>query len=102
MPGCSCSTGAPASRVAPHRAGAPLGAGTAIFPPPMVTDPLPRPGRMREQYEASDARPTLTLPDADSLQAITRALGDALAAEDRAAVKTSGVAMLALLAGFYG
>ena len=68
----------------------------------MVTDPLPRTAGGRRQYEASDARPSLDLPPAEPLQAATRALGEALAAEDRAAVKRAGQAILGTLAGFYG
>lgn len=68
----------------------------------MVTDPLPRTPRGRRQYEASDARPTLDLPPALPLQLATRELGEALAAEERAAVKRAGQAILAQLAGFYG
>jgi hypothetical protein len=67
----------------------------------MVTDPLPRPARLRRQYEESDARPTLPLPDAEALQAATRELGAALAAGEAAAVKRTGSRLLALLASFY-
>jgi hypothetical protein len=67
----------------------------------MVTDPVPRTARLRQQFEASDARPTLALPPAEPLQAATRALGEALAAEDKAAVKATGLALLGLLADFY-
>jgi hypothetical protein len=68
----------------------------------MVTDPLPRTARLRKQHEASDARPSLALPEAGPLQAATRALGAALVTEDRAQVKAVGAAMLELLARFYG
>jgi hypothetical protein len=68
----------------------------------MVTDPVPRTARLRQQFEASDARATLPLPSAAPLQAATQALGVALAAEDKAAVKTTGKALLQLLADHYG
>jgi hypothetical protein len=67
----------------------------------VVTDPLPRTARLRRQHEASDARPMLPLPDAGTLQRSTRALGTALAAEDRAEVKRVGLELLEQLASFY-
>jgi hypothetical protein len=73
----------------------------AIVAGTMVTDPVPRLLRLRKQYEASDARTTLALPDAGELQATTRALGDALATGERPAVKRAGLALLELLARFY-
>ena len=68
----------------------------------MVTDPMPRTARLRQQFEASDARVSLPLPPAEPLQDTTRALGAALAADDRAAVKAAGKALLQVLAGHYG
>src|SRR5687768_14831838 len=68
----------------------------------MITDPVPRIARLRRQYEESDARTTLALPEAAGLQAATRALGEALAAEKAAQVKKAGAALLELLARFYG
>jgi hypothetical protein len=68
----------------------------------MVTDPVPRTARLRQQFEASDARATLPLPPAVALQETTRALGVALAAEDKAAVKLAGAALLQVLADHYG
>jgi hypothetical protein len=67
----------------------------------MVTDPPPRAARLRRQFEASDARTTLSLPPAGPLQAATVALGQALAAEDEAQVLAAGRELLALLAAFY-
>jgi hypothetical protein len=67
----------------------------------MVTDPLPRTARLRRQYEESEARPTLPLPDAEELQALTRNLGEALATGQAAAVRKTGTALLGSLARFY-
>src|SRR5687767_898968 len=67
----------------------------------MITDPVPRTARLRRQYELSDARPTLPLPEAEALQSATRELGVALASEKAAAVKKSGVLLLGELARFY-
>jgi hypothetical protein len=67
----------------------------------MVTDPLPRTARLRRQHEASDARPMLPLPDAETLQRNTRELGAALAVEDRGEVRKVGLALLDLLAEYY-
>jgi hypothetical protein len=68
----------------------------------MVTDPVPRTVRLRRQFELSDARTQLPLPAAEPLQTMTAALAEALAMDDRAAVKRAGLALLALLAEFYG
>src|SRR5688572_5926188 len=68
----------------------------------MVTDPVPRTARERRQFELSDARTELPLPPAEPLQAATKALGEALASDDRKAVKATGTALLALLSSFYG
>jgi hypothetical protein len=67
----------------------------------MLTDPLPRTARLRRQYEESEARTTLPLPEATALQEITRRLGEALLTEEAAAVKRVGGELLALLAQFY-
>lgn len=68
----------------------------------MVTDPVPRTVRLRRQFEESDARTQLPLPPAAPLQEATRVLGEALASENRAAVKKTGTALLTSLATFYG
>ncbi len=62
----------------------------------MVTDPLPRVARLRKQYEASDARTTLALPDTATLQRLTAELGEALAGGERADVKQTGGKLLGL------
>ncbi|HEY0714128.1 MAG TPA: hypothetical protein VGF45_15715 [Polyangia bacterium] len=68
----------------------------------MVTDPVPRAAGLRRQFELSDARTELPLPPAAPLQAMTKALGEALALDDRKAVKSAGAALLSLLSEFYG
>jgi hypothetical protein len=68
----------------------------------VVTDPVPRAARLRQQYEASDRSTTIALPPAEPLQLATRALGEALETGDRARVKRAGGAVLAQLADFYG
>jgi hypothetical protein len=67
----------------------------------MVTDPVPRAARLRQQYEASDALSTLALPDTASLQRLTADLGEALAGGERSDVKRTGAGLLGLLATFY-
>jgi hypothetical protein len=68
----------------------------------LITDPVPRGAGQRRQYEASDARPRLPLPDAEPLQKLTADLGDALATEQRQRVKQAGAALLGSLATSYG
>jgi hypothetical protein len=67
----------------------------------VITDAFPRLPVLRKEYEASDARPTLTLPPAAPLQEVTRALDEALKADDQGAVTVAGTRMLADLAAFY-
>lgn len=68
----------------------------------MITDPLPRAGKLQKQYSASDAQVTLLpLPDAQRLQAAAAALQVALAAGERAPVKRAGEALLRLLSDHY-
>jgi len=50
------------------------------YSPPVVTDPVPRSARVRQQYEASDARHTLELPPAEPLQQDSERLRAALEA----------------------
>jgi hypothetical protein len=68
----------------------------------MVTDPLPKNARVRKQFEASDAQPSLALPPALPLQAATAALGVALTLDDAKAVGAAGRQLLEVLATFYG
>ncbi len=67
----------------------------------MVTDPVPRVARLRKQYESSDGLTTLVLPDRQELARLTTVLGEALAAEDRGAVRQTGLEMLGMLGAFY-
>jgi hypothetical protein len=73
-----------------------FGPGTIV-----ITDPLPRSPSLRKQYEASDARLTLALPNAEIFQAAARALAEALAVGRPAGVKRAGLALLQLLAERY-
>jgi hypothetical protein len=67
----------------------------------MVTDPLPRDGRLKREYEASDAQAVLRLPPARSLRAACRELGAALTSTERPQVKFAAAAILGLLSKFY-
>ena len=67
----------------------------------MVTDSVPRSLKLRKQYEASDGLTSLRLPEKVELQRVTAVLGEALAAEERGAVKQTGLELLGLLAEFY-
>jgi hypothetical protein len=68
----------------------------------VITDPLPRTSAQRRQYEASDARVDLGLPEAGPLQEAARALEAALQGGDRTPVKRAGDRLLGLLAAHYG
>lgn len=68
----------------------------------MITDPVPRTVRKRQQYEASDAKHTLELPPADPLQQDCERLHAALEAGKAPEVRRAGQELLDHLAGFYG
>jgi hypothetical protein len=68
----------------------------------MVTDPVPRTARLRKQYEVSDGLTALRLPDPVELQRVTTVLGEALEAEEKSAVRQTGLELLGLLGEFYG
>src|SRR4051794_31067132 len=68
----------------------------------MITDREPPGGRAQREFRASDEMRSLELPDAAALQALANALAAALKAEDRAATKRAGEALLAFLAAHYG
>ncbi len=68
----------------------------------MVTDPFPRAAGLRRQYEASDARASLDLAPAESLQSAATLLKGALESASRDEVKKAGVALLGVLAECYG
>lgn len=67
----------------------------------MITDPQPRSDGRRREYDRSDALVTMPLPPAETIQALARALGDAMAAGETAPVRTAGAALLASLSNFY-
>lgn len=67
----------------------------------MITDAPPRArGRLRE-YTKSDALLSLPLPEAPSVQALTRALAESMAAGETAPVRRAGEALVSALAEFY-
>ena len=67
----------------------------------MITDPQPRSEPRRREYDRSDALATMPLPPAETIQPLTRALADAMAAGETAPVRTAGAALLAALSSFY-
>ena len=68
----------------------------------MITDAPPRtPARLR-QYANSDALLSLPLPDATSVQALTRALAESMGEGEPAPVRRAGEALLMALSAFYG
>lgn len=67
----------------------------------MITDPQPRSESRRREYDRSDALMTMPLPPAASIQALARALADAMAAGETAPVRTAGASLLASLSNFY-
>ena len=67
----------------------------------MVTDSPPRAEAKRREYAKSDALVTMPLPEALPVQALTRALAEAMAAGELAPVGRAGEALLAALAAFY-
>ena len=71
------------------------------YSPPVVTDPVPRPARVRRQYEASDAQHTLELPPAELLQRNAERLRAALEAAQAPGVRRAGQELLDHLADFY-
>jgi hypothetical protein len=68
----------------------------------VITDPFPRSSAQRRQYEASDARLDLPLPEAAALQAAARVLEAALKSGERTPVKRAGDRLLGLLGAHYG
>jgi hypothetical protein len=68
----------------------------------VITDPLPRSVALKKQYAASDGKLTLSLPDAERLQAAAKGLEAALLTGEKAPVKRAGDALLAVLAEHYG
>ena len=68
----------------------------------MVTDSPPRGEARRREYERSDALVKMPLPEGAPVQALTRALAEAMAAGDTAPVQRAGERLLTALSGFYG
>jgi hypothetical protein len=67
----------------------------------VITDPLPRSEARRREYDRSDALATMPLPPGETIQALSRALADAMAVGETAPVRTAGAALLASLSNFY-
>jgi len=67
----------------------------------VITDSPPRTEARRREYEKSDALVKMPLPEAQAVQALTRALSEAMTTGDTAPVHRAGEALLAALAAFY-
>lgn len=67
----------------------------------MLTDPIPRRSTLRRQFEASEERTTLPLPEAAPLQEAARELDAALERGLVSPVQRAGVQVLDVLAAFY-
>jgi hypothetical protein len=67
----------------------------------VITDPQPRSEARRREYDRSDALATMPLPPAEPIQALARALADAMTAGETGPVGDAGVALLEALAAFY-
>jgi hypothetical protein len=66
----------------------------------VITDPVPR-GAPRSEYERSDELMTMPLPPATEMQALARALSEAVAAGETAPVRRAAADLLQQLASFY-
>ena len=67
----------------------------------MITDPQPRGEARRREYERSDALATMPLPPAEPVQALARALAEAMGQEEMTPVRRAGEALLDTLSAFY-
>ena len=67
----------------------------------MITDPQPRGEARRREYERSDALATMPLPPAEPVQALARALAEAMGQEEMTPVRSAGEALLDTLSAFY-
>ena len=67
----------------------------------MITDSPPRLEARRREYEKSDGLVKMPLPEGAAVQALTRALSEAMTTGDTAPVHRAGEALLAALAAFY-
>lgn len=68
----------------------------------MITDPTPRTASRRREYDRSDGILTMPLPPAETVQALARALAEAMAAGEAAPVQRAGHTLLESLSAFYG
>ncbi len=68
----------------------------------MVTDPVPKVGRLRTEYEKSDGLSRLALPADDQFVTGARCIEKALASEEVSPVRKACIAFLASAAEFYG
>jgi hypothetical protein len=67
----------------------------------VITDPQPRGEARRREYERSDALATMPLPPAEPVQALARALAEAMGHEETTPVRRAGAALLDTLSAFY-
>src|SRR5262245_43032108 len=67
----------------------------------VITDPQPRTEARRREYERSDALATMPLPPAEPVQALARALSDAMGQGETTPVRRAGAALLDSLSTFY-
>jgi hypothetical protein len=67
----------------------------------VITDRLPKAEARRREYERSDALVTMPLPPAEAVQALARALADAMGQEETTPVRRAGAALLDTLSTFY-
>ena len=67
----------------------------------MITDPQPKAEARRREYERSDALATMPLPPADEVQALSRALAEAMGHGETTPVRRAGAALLETLSTFY-
>jgi hypothetical protein len=67
----------------------------------VITDPVPRAGRHRGEYDKSDALVRMPLPPAESVRALAARLADSMAAGELPPVRHAAAELLALLSAFY-
>jgi hypothetical protein len=67
----------------------------------VITDPQPRPEARRREYDRSDALVTMPLPPGEPIQALVRALAEAMEVGETGPVGKAGTALLEALSAFY-
>jgi hypothetical protein len=67
----------------------------------LITDSPPRTEARRREYDRSDALVKMPLPEGGPVQALARALAEAMAAGDTTPVQRAGEKLLAALSAFY-